>query len=46
MECKTIFKAVLFDVDGTLLDSLQDLADSMNGTLEHFGFHPHEIDRY
>ncbi len=46
MECKTIFKAVLFDVDGTLLDSLQDLADSMNGTLEHFSFQPHESDRY
>jgi phosphoglycolate phosphatase len=40
------FEAILFDVDGTLLDSIQDLADSMNSTLEHFGFSTHGIDRY
>jgi phosphoglycolate phosphatase len=32
-------KAVVFDLDGTLIDSLGDLADSMNLTLEHYG-HP------
>lgn len=40
------FKALLFDVDGTLLDSLQDLADSMNHTLSHYGFPTHATDRY
>ena len=28
---------ILFDLDGTLLDTLQDLADSVNHTLEAFG---------
>lgn len=40
------FKAILFDVDGTLLDSLEDLADSMNSTLSHFGFPAHAVERY
>jgi phosphoglycolate phosphatase len=40
------FKAVIFDADGTLLDTLQDLADSMNSTLAHFGFPVHETDKY
>jgi len=35
------FKAVMFDLDGTLLDTLQDLADSMNAVLERFGFPSH-----
>ncbi len=34
------------DVDGTLLDTLQDLADSMNSTLRHFGFPVHELEKY
>ncbi|MFZ2447087.1 MAG: HAD family hydrolase [Syntrophobacteraceae bacterium] len=40
------FAAVLFDADGTLLDTLDDLADSMNDTLRHFGFPPHATERY
>ena len=28
---------ILFDLDGTLLDTLQDLTDSVNHTLAHFG---------
>jgi len=40
------FEAILFDVDGTLLDSLQDLADSMNSTLNHFGFPAHGLEMY
>ena len=30
-------KAVLFDLDGTLLDTLQDLTDATNHSLRHFG---------
>ena len=40
------FQAIIFDLDGTLLDTLQDLADSMNGALSHFGFPVHELDKY
>ncbi len=40
------FQAVIFDLDGTLLDSLQDLADAMNATLSHFGFPVHELNKY
>lgn len=40
------FKAVLFDLDGTLLDTLDDLADSMNASLERFGFPTHPVNGY
>lgn len=29
---------ILFDLDGTLLDTLEDLCDSVNHTLTHFGY--------
>lgn len=32
------YKAVLFDLDGTLLDTLDDLTDSVNVILEKYGF--------
>lgn len=39
-------KAVIFDLDGTLLDTLQDLGDSGNAVLEARGFPTHPIDAY
>jgi len=40
------FQAVLFDLDGTLLDTLDDLADSGNRTLRRYGFPTHDLDAY
>jgi phosphoglycolate phosphatase len=42
------FHAVLFDLDGTLLDTLEDLADSTNAALRAQGFpeHPPAAYRY
>ena len=41
-----MIKAVLFDLDGTLINSLDDLADSVNHTLECFGFAKHETEKF
>jgi phosphoglycolate phosphatase len=40
------FKAVLFDLDGTLLDTLDDLADSTNAALAAMGLPVHPVDAY
>jgi phosphoglycolate phosphatase len=40
------FKAVLFDLDGTLLDTLDDLAESMNAVLAGSGYPVHEVEAY
>ena len=40
------FHAVLFDLDGTLLDTLADIAHSMNHALQLLGFPTHEVDSY
>ena len=40
------FKAIIFDLDGTLLDSLADIADSMNIVLESAGFPTHPVAAY
>jgi len=40
------FKAVIFDLDGTLLDTLQDLANSCNRVLKNMGFPTHPVDAY
>ena len=39
-------KAVLFDLDGTLLDTLDDLADSMNQVLADMGYPQHRTEDY
>ncbi|MEE9120658.1 MAG: HAD family hydrolase [Syntrophobacteria bacterium] len=36
------FEAVLFDLDGTLLDTIEDLTDSMNEALKCLGFPVHD----
>jgi phosphoglycolate phosphatase len=33
-------KLLVFDLDGTLIDSAQDLCNSVNATLSHYGFDP------
>ncbi|MFC2072073.1 HAD family hydrolase [Chloroflexota bacterium] len=40
------YKAVIFDLDGTLLDTLQDIADSVNEALKHSGFPRHELEAF
>ncbi len=40
------FKAVIFDLDGTLLDTLQDIANAGNTVLANNGFPIHETDEY
>ena len=41
-----MIKAVLFDLDGTLVNSLVDLADSTNYALSLMGFPTHETKEY
>lgn len=41
-----VFRAVVFDLDGTLLDTLLDLADSMNAVLTRNRFPTHDLDAY
>lgn len=40
------YKGIIFDLDGTLADSLADLALSMNWVLASYGFPVHEKDDY
>jgi phosphoglycolate phosphatase len=40
------FAAVMFDLDGTLLYTLKDVADAMNESLTHFGCPTHPVDAY
>lgn len=37
-ECKIMKKAIVFDLDGTLLNTLEDLCDSVNFALEKHGY--------
>ncbi|MBQ1920509.1 MAG: HAD-IA family hydrolase [Selenomonas sp.] len=40
------YKAAIFDLDGTLIDSLADLADSANEMLTGYGYPTHALDKY
>ena len=40
------FKAIVFDLDGTLLDTLEDIANSANTVLARHGFPTHNLDDY
>jgi phosphoglycolate phosphatase len=39
-------RCAIFDLDGTLLNSLEDLADSANAMLRARGYPVHEVQRY
>lgn len=39
-------KLIIFDLDGTLIDSLEDIAISMNKVLEEFTLKTYEVNRY
>lgn len=40
------YRAVVFDLDGTLLNTLDDLADAANRMLVRWGYPEHEVDAY
>ncbi|MDR2424859.1 MAG: HAD family hydrolase [Prevotellaceae bacterium] len=43
---KKTYKAVIFDLDGTLINSIPDIADSMNRILEKFGYPEYTYEQY
>jgi phosphoglycolate phosphatase len=46
MEKKLKYPGIIFDLDGTLLDTIEDLADSMNQVLTGLGFPTHTLGAY
>ena len=40
------FKGIIFDLDGTLVDSLHDISDAMNTVLESLNYPTHTYDTY
>ena len=41
-----IFRAVIFDLDGTLLDTIDDIAGAMNRVLENRAYAPYSVEAY
>lgn len=39
-------RAIIFDLDGTLLNSLEDIADTANEVLKHYGFETYPLEMY
>ncbi|WP_319776961.1 HAD family hydrolase [Maridesulfovibrio sp.] len=46
MESSLDFSAVIFDLDGTLLDTLGEIASAGNAALSRMGFDTHPVDAY
>jgi phosphoglycolate phosphatase len=40
------YKAVIFDLDGTLLDTIADIADSLNAVLKAYGYKTFSVEDY
>ncbi|MEP6931349.1 MAG: HAD hydrolase-like protein, partial [Flavobacterium sp.] len=40
------FKGIIFDLDGTLVDSLEDISDAMNTVLTNLNYPVHNYDIY
>lgn len=40
------YRAAIFDMDGTLVNSLEDIADAVNEMLTHYGFEHHTLEEY
>jgi phosphoglycolate phosphatase len=40
------YRGIIFDLDGTLVNSLEDLADSMNSILQRYNFPVHSVPTY
>lgn len=41
-----MYRLVIFDLDGTLVNSLEDLAESCNQALAYYGYPVHETEKY
>lgn len=41
-----MIRAVIFDLDGTLLDTVEDIADAVNAVLAEEGFPTHSVETY
>ena len=39
-------KVIIFDLDGTLIDSVEDIANAVNDVLAELGFPTHDIEFY
>ena len=41
-----MIKAVIFDLDGTLVDTIEDLKDALNASLKQNGYNKHWENKY